>query len=128
MQSIERDNQIELIAKRNRLRAFWQKEDNAVVGKLIKDILDYSENTGAEAEVCRLIVARLLEGREASHSHAHENERPDQARLSQELRELQGQFFSLAADTDRSRAGLALEKLLNRLFEVFALPPRQPFR
>ncbi len=37
-------------------------------------------------------------------------------------------FFELAADSDRNRAGLALEKLLNRLFEIFELKPRQPFR
>ena len=49
-------------SKANRMRAFWQKEDNSVVGKLMKDILDYSEDTGAQAEVCRLIVARLLQG------------------------------------------------------------------
>src|SRR5689334_20896996 len=46
-------------SKANRLRAFWLKEDNAMVAKLVGDLLDYSEITGAQLEVCRLIVARL---------------------------------------------------------------------
>lgn len=119
-------------SKANRLRAFWQKEDNPVVGRLMTDILDYSESTGAESEGCRLIVTRLLQGRATPHGHAagsHENEQAAQARnRTEELRALQDKFFALAADTDRNRAGLALEKLLNRLFEVFELQPRQPFR
>jgi hypothetical protein len=36
--------------------------------------------------------------------------------------------LQLAVDSDRAAAGLALEKLLNRLFEIFELKPRQPFR
>ena len=30
-------------SKANRLRAFWQKEDNALVGKLMNDLLDCVE-------------------------------------------------------------------------------------
>ncbi len=47
-------------SKANRLRAFWQKEENATVGKLMGELLNYSEDTGPVAEVCRLIVERLL--------------------------------------------------------------------
>ena len=32
-----------------------------MVGKLMSDLLDYSDATGAPGEVCRLIVARLLQ-------------------------------------------------------------------
>src|ERR1044071_2136018 len=45
-------------SKANRLRAFWQKEDNSLVGKLMGDLLDYAEATGPLNEVCRLIVGR----------------------------------------------------------------------
>src|SRR5439155_16370826 len=34
-------------SKANRLRAFWQKEDNALVGKLMNDLLDCVETGGA---------------------------------------------------------------------------------
>ncbi|PYT24137.1 MAG: hypothetical protein DMG57_29700 [Acidobacteria bacterium] len=47
-------------SKANRLRAFLQKEENAVVGKLMGDMLDYTGGNGAQQEVCRLIVGRLL--------------------------------------------------------------------
>ena len=36
--------------------------------------------------------------------------------------------MQLAVESDRAAAGLALERLLNRLFELHQLKPRQPFR
>jgi hypothetical protein len=116
-------------SKANRLRAFWQKEDNATVGKLMGDLLDYSGADGAQMEVCRLIVARLLKGGSAASAPPTQSgPSVPQQRVSRELRELKDGFFDLAADHDRSRAGLAFEKLLNRLFALFELQPRQPFR
>jgi hypothetical protein len=118
-------------SKANRLRAFWQKEENNVVGKLMADILDYSEAKGEQYEVCRLIVARLLKDGPVPppQSASQQNEEAaQQRRRSQELAQLKDDFFGLAADPDRSKAGLALEKLLNRLFALFELEPRQPFR
>src|SRR6266481_840468 len=47
-------------SKANRLRAFWQKESNSLVGKLMTDMLDYLGETGPRIEMCRLIVQRLL--------------------------------------------------------------------
>jgi hypothetical protein len=44
------------------------------------------------------------------------------------LSDLRARFYSLAADQDRQAAGLSLEKLLNDLFRLFDLEPRQPFR
>jgi len=52
---------------------------------------------------------------------------PDAARTAG-LVELRTRFYSLAADPDRQAAGRALEKLLNDLFRLFDLEPRQPFR
>ena len=118
-------------SKANRLRAFWQKENNAVVGKLLKDLVDSTEDNGAQAEMCRLIVTRLREKAPTPHRPALEedDERFEKKhRRSQELRELKEEFLQLAADADRNRAGLALETLLNRLFAIFDLEPRQPFR
>src|SRR6202043_383463 len=48
-------------SKTNRLRAFWQKEANPLVGKLMSDMLDYADETGELKEACRLIVVRLLQ-------------------------------------------------------------------
>jgi hypothetical protein len=119
-------------SKANRMRAFWQKEDNATVGKLLGEMLNYSEQTGPLAEVCRLIVARLLQ--DGNPITAAQTQVPDkqQAALdpkrSQVLRQLKDEFLRLARQNDRNAAGLALEQLLNRLFQLFGLQPRQPFR
>jgi hypothetical protein len=117
-------------SKAHRLRAFWQKEENGMVGKLMGDMLDYAGGNGAQQEICRLIVVRLLKDApgpaQADLKHQEQSSRQQQRSLT--LAQLKEEFFRLAAVTDRNRAGLALEKLLNRLFEIFELKPRQPFR
>jgi hypothetical protein len=47
---------------------------------------------------------------------------------SQQLLELKEEFFQLSTEPDRNKAGIALEGLLNRLFMLFELNPRQAFR
>ena len=119
-------------SKANRLRAFWQKEDNATVGKLMGEVLNYSEQTGPLAEVCRLIVARLVQdGNPITPAQTQAQDKQQAAldlKLSQVLRQLKDELLQLAGQNDRNAAGLALEKLLNRLFLLFGLQPRQPFR
>jgi len=119
-------------SKANRLRAFWQQEDNGVVGKLMSDILDSLGSTGPVVlkEECRQIVARLLQGSPVPEPRANTppKEESTQRRRSQALGHLKAEFFQLAAERDRNRAGLCLERLLNRLFEIFELQPRRPFR
>lgn len=44
------------------------------------------------------------------------------------LEKLKLEFLSLHSQTDRAQAGFALERLLNQLFALFDLRPRQPFR
>lgn len=119
-------------SKANRLRAFWQKEDNALVGKLMGEMLDYRWEKGPLDEVCRLIVARLLkDGNPITPAETQSQDKQQTAeeqRRSQALWQLKEEFLQLAVQSDRNAAGLALEKLLNRLFEIFGLKPRQPFR
>ena len=50
------------------------------------------------------------------------------ATLSDDLHILKERFSALTADSDRQRAGLAFEILLNRLFTIYGLNPRRPFR
>jgi hypothetical protein len=118
-------------SKANRLRAFWLKEENRVVGKLMSDMLDYADGPGELKEVCRLIIGRLLQGGPVPHAGIdcqHQEQESRQQRRSQALGKLKEEFCRLAIENDRSKAGLALEQLLNRLFELFQLHPRQPFR
>lgn len=55
-------------SKANRLRAFWAKEPNHTVGKLIHDLLEYCYATGSVSTNdplvpgCRRIAQRLLQG------------------------------------------------------------------
>jgi hypothetical protein len=44
------------------------------------------------------------------------------------LQQLKDEFLRLSREADRSKAGLALEKLLNRLFTIYELDPRPGFR
>jgi hypothetical protein len=112
-------------SKANRLRAFWQKEENSVVGKLMNDMLDYGsfDGKGELQEACRRIVARLLGGSPVPEAQVEPHKRRSQAPS-----QLKEEFFQVAAESDRNKAGLILEKLLNRLFGIFELQPRQPFR
>jgi hypothetical protein len=111
-------------SKANRLRMFWQKEDNKLVGKLLSDLLDYLGETSPKTEICRLIVARLL----GHQTQAPLDQPVGQLPVAKALAGLKEEFFQLAAEKDRNKAGLALEGFLNRLFETFQLHPRQPYR
>jgi hypothetical protein len=65
---------------------------------------------------------------ERSHGVAQTKQADEHQKRSRALNRLKENFFSLAAESNRNTAGLALEKLLNELFDIFGLQPRQPFR
>ena len=122
-------------SKANRMRAFWQKEDNRVVGKLLNEMLEYCTGTTNSdvslKEDCGRIVARLLGKPQASPAPENTAQKEADAAARQRsdaLGQLKEEFFRLAADSDRNKAGLALEPLLNKLFKLFDLSPREPFR
>lgn len=52
----------------------------------------------------------------------------ERSERSRELEQLKRRFFVLHDDENRQHAGLQLEKVLNRLFTVHALSPREAFR
>lgn len=51
-----------------------------------------------------------------------------ESRRSSELAELREEFFELQKEPSPQRAGLGFEKVLNRLFALHGLAPREPFR
>lgn len=118
-------------SKANRLRGFWRQEEDSVVGKLMDEMLEYGIESRLFAEkealleTCRRTVARLL-GRPVAVA-AEQTDSKHRQRAEQ-LTQLKEEFLRLADEKDRSKAGLSLEKLLNRLFELFDLKPRQAFR
>ncbi len=115
-------------SKAKRLRTFWQREPNHVVGKLLNDLLDYTEDKGAQAEVCRLIVRRLLSSNSPAPQKQHsptstsfpsiDHKHYDQ--LSASLKDL----LELAP----SHRGFAFERFLDDTFATFNLSPRRSFR
>lgn len=52
----------------------------------------------------------------------------ERSQRSQELEELKREFVDLYGSADRQKAGLQLEKVLNRLFALHGLDPREAFR
>ena len=60
-------------------------------------------------------------------AEAKHKQQSAEAYRSQELQKLKQQLFELHAETDRQKAGLLLEPLLNHLFALFELEPRRPF-
>jgi hypothetical protein len=119
-------------SKANRLRKLWQVEDDAIVGKLMDEMLDYGFSGTRETALageCRRIVARLVQSGPCAPANKAEGPQiTESTQRSRSLAELKDEFFRLASGTDRNKAGLTLEKLLNRLFELYGLHPRLPFR
>lgn len=52
----------------------------------------------------------------------------EESRRSADLRALKEQFFGLHTEPSPQKAGLLFEKILNRMFALHGLAPREPFR
>lgn len=118
-------------SKAYRLRAFWQKEDNATVGKLMRELLNFSDQRGPLWEICNLIVARLLKEEKTVTPSETEFLDKQQAVLEQqrsrELRKLQDEFLRLASENDRNAAGIALESCSIDFLRFLAFSPDSLF-
>ncbi len=121
-------------SKANRLRAFWLKEDNKTVGTLMREMLDDSyellspQASAILKEECRGIACRLLGEASVASIRQAADAKGAESHRSKALQVLRNEFLTLAAEPDRRKAGFALEDLLNRLFKLFELQPREPFR
>lgn len=51
-----------------------------------------------------------------------------QSKKVKQILELKDQYFALYNESDRQKAGLVFEKVLNHLFALHGLAPREPFR
>jgi len=113
-------------SKANRLRAFWQKEDDATVAKLMGNMLDYSEQSGQQVEICRLIIARLR-GEKTKTTPQPESSAASSAfdpRRHEQLGVALKEIMRLAPVP----RGFAFERLLDDAFSAFNLAPRKSFR
>lgn len=112
-------------SKAKRLRAFWTQEPNPIVGKLISDLLDYSEDTGAQAQVCRLIANRLKGTAAQPLPKPPEANKP--AVNEKEYERLATALSGLLSLGPQQR-GFAFERFLDDMFSTFGLTPRKSFR
>lgn len=80
------------------------------------------------------IASLRLDSKERAKGHVAAAAAEQRVRASafsakaEHLRTMQQEFFALHAQEDRQAAGLALESILNRLFALEGLAPREPFR
>ena len=93
------------------------------VGFKFPDLWDEGFLVSLEADGSQR-AARILE-REAT---VREVAASAQSEHRQRLEEAKARFYELAAMDNRQEAGLRLEKVLNELFVLFGLDPREPFR
>lgn len=130
-------------SKANRLRAFWIKEDNSTVGKLLQSflklwklqrdlnnqIITLAEN-GLYEECCR-IAERLMSGAQNSfHTQEAEESRRKKQEASKEhqLSLLLKMFDEMAMSNEYQKRGFLLQDLLNRLFLIHEIPVTKSFQ
>jgi len=114
-------------SKAKRLRTFWKLEPNEVVGKLLNDLLDYSGDTRANAEVCRLVVRRLLGNSTGAQQKSQEPAPQAQAAVEQKSYDHLSSSLKALMGLDPWARGYAFELFLNDLFAAFKLDPRKSF-
>ena len=59
---------------------------------------------------------------------SRKDEEAERRQRSSALQELKTKFFGLHGESNRAKAGILLERLLNELFAINDLAPREPFR
>jgi hypothetical protein len=120
-------------SKANRLRAFWNKESNEVVGKLLLNMLEYWKLcrtlnnqfiTLPEQSLfddCKLIAKYLLEGESSKKGFSQEQgdiKKEQENNRQQQLQKLLSMFDELAKSNDHQNRGFLLQDLLNQLFII----------
>jgi hypothetical protein len=119
-------------SKANRLRAFWSIEDNQVVARLLSDLVDDAcegVRTGALAEECRKIIARLLLVGSAGQQRTVVVD-PTPPKTTIDAKQHEGLTAGLREimQLPSNPRGFAFERFLRDLFASFDLAPRPSFR
>lgn len=94
-------------SKAKKLRAFWENESDYLVGRLLKALIDYAEESTHEttekskslAERCRVIVSRLLAGGPSLDDLKQKAASLDANHLAEQIRRMED-----AVETDPSLA------------------------
>lgn len=128
-------------SKANTLRAFWKKEDNLKVGKLLKNLLEYLKVTKKINNQiisidwqnlfneCQSIVDRLQGSLKDDRSNDSESSfsKEFSLNISKLLTEFDN-FAGLQNSEDKKQRGIQLENLLNEIFSLYKIPTKNSFR
>jgi hypothetical protein len=131
-------------SKANRLRAFWDKEDNLTVGKLILHLLEYwkvrkelnNQVITSEEKVLYdeglKIAERLVQNKPKEAQLEKEIEarkkKEQEAKREFQLNLLLQMFEELAKSTEPQKRGFLLQDLLNRLFLIHEITVNKSFQ
>jgi len=129
-------------SKANRLRAFWDKESNLIVGKLLIKLLEYWKTrkllngqsiNSTEAQLfdeCQKIAGKLNLEHEKTQKENEESLKRNQ--FISEKRNVLLQFEQMdmmGKDAKKSRErGFRLEKLLTDVLRLYEIPARRSFK
>ena len=125
-------------SKANRLRAFWSKERNVTVGKLLIKLLEYwklrkqlnnqlitLDEKLLHDDCCRIAerLSQNIQGDSQSNQGVDK-----QKNIEQQLALLFKKFEELGEITEHQKRGYLLENLLNQLFLIHEIPVTKSFK
>jgi hypothetical protein len=125
-------------SKANRLRTFWEINNNAIVGKLLEELLNrwklnklYKDEfiTLIEQSLydeCILIAQRLISN-EIAKKHSNQSQTIEINKKKQ-LQLLLSMFDDLSTSNDPQKRGYLLQNLLNQLFLIYEIPVAKSFQ
>ncbi|MFZ3080969.1 MAG: hypothetical protein WA109_14925 [Bellilinea sp.] len=131
-------------SKANRLRAFWSKEDNLLVGKLLLRLLEYwkiRKNLNNQIitlsekdlyEKCVIVAENLLNNNPNKNSNHQEFElikkKERESNKEYQLNLLLKMFDDLSISSDYQTRGFLLQDLLNKLFLLYEISVSKSFQ
>jgi Restriction endonuclease len=126
-------------SKANRLRGFWKKESNILVGELLENLLEYwkirktiaRQVISSEEETlfneCQNVSKRLKGNFTKNHNTDYLKSEEFSSLRSNLLSEFD-EFAGLVNSEDKQQRGFLLEKLLNRIFSLYEIPTQKSFK
>lgn len=126
-------------SKANRLRSFWEKESNPIVGELleklieywrVKQLLDQKGINLKEQELfdeCKNVSQRLMGLATRKQNQAPSKKDEFSCFCSDLLLEFD-RFATLTSSEDKKKRGFLLEDLLERIFSLYEIPAQKSFK
>lgn len=125
-------------SKANRLRTFWEINNNVIVGKLIKELLNrFKLNKQLKGQYitlidqslyddCLLIAERLISNEQTTIKSTQNLSK--EANKEKQLRLLLSMFDELSQSDDHQKRGYLLQDLLKQIFLLHEIPVSKSFQ